>query len=1012
MKSTSIKKFISCTLAAMVLITSTFSIETTIKAKVIDSFDIYSIKNEKYKAKKKLKPIKADFKLSDIPRELKENAEIDTAKLKGIDSVDNLDLYSITTIEKDNKRTLRIFDNPIKYYDKKNHEVKFINNSFKKSEKKTKQGNKYAYENADNDIKVYIPQNNNENVSVENADGVSLKFQPYVKKKVEVITKSFEFQNEKEEVAEYTDIFGEGYSLQYIPQNDGVKENIYIEKNGGIYQFDFEVTAKGISPSSMKGRTINFINNETKEIVFTLGEIFIKDSYLGNGEGNRHISFDNYYEIQKISEESYKLTYILDSGFLNNPQTIYPVVVDPSISPIKDIQDAPVYSGKAKENFKTNAWIEIGKVGGSYGTGHGYFQTDVIDKYKYINSNNITKASLRVYEGSGTTYASKVVAYDTKATWTSKGITWNNRPGKSGSALDTVKINSSGFYDFNITSLVKKWLKNELGEGGQTYKKGVVLIPNTSETKRKDFCSANYGTTSKRPSIKIEYTEDTSIGNNTYFLENYNSKQYLAANYNTDNVFQYAKTYTDKQQWIVKHIGSGYYTIANKYYGNNGFLDVEDVSASPINADIWQGGSGNVIRYKIVKNNDGSGTYRIMSKQLDDLKALTIRNGSTTSGANAVFGNYVGNNQSKWKFSVASSRYTLPDMYVKGITSVSKVITPLSQYQFSIQLVNRYSKVNDTKTFVEIIDENNNVVYTNSVNTFAMDGEENSAVSFQWHPTKEGQYTIKATANYNNSVKEYDISNNSTTVKVEVVKGYYLRMDNFLDNGFVVKYGNGNEVKAKELVKRVTGWVAQYYKDYFGVILDNHIDIFTSAPDKCKYEIMNREGETRTFEQLINAPCPYDSKEHRPCCTYKFRPLIEFIGKQYQNTGFPIVWTGHTLFNDNEGIKEWNRSFRISNPQGICMIGYMEENKFVNNSIYTLLHETAHILGGRDHYHEEDSNGKCSNYDICSTCGVHKRDARCIFGGILVNESMLTFDKDKLFCKDCIEEIRRKIKEM
>lgn len=1015
MKSTSNKKVISCTLAIMVLITSTFSLRTTIEVNAIDSFEVHSVKQEKVNNKKKSKQVKADFKLSDIPEELKENTQIDTRQLKGIDSVDGLDLYSLTTIEKDNKRVLHIFDNPIKYYDKKNREVKFINNSFKKSRKMTEQGKTYAYENEANDIKVYIPQNNDENIAVENADGFSLKFQPCVKKEVEVITKSFEFQDEKEEVAEYSDIFGAGYSLQYIPQNDGVKENIYIEKNKGVYQFDFEVTAKGISPNSMKGKTIDFVNNETKEIVFTLGEIFIKDSYIGNGEGNRHISFDNYYQIQKVGKDSYKLTYVLDSKFLKSSETVYPVLVDPSISPIKDIKDAPVYSGKANENFKTNAWIEIGKVGGNYGTGHGYFQTDAIDKYKYINSNNITNASLRVYEGSGTTYASKFVAYDTKGTWTSKGITWNNRPGKSGNALDTVKIDSSGFYDFNITSLVKKWLKNELGEGGQTCKKGVVLIPNSSDTKRKDFCSANYGTASKRPSIKIEYMEDTSIGNNTYFLENYNSKQYLAANYNSDNVFQYIKTYTDKQQWIVKHVGGGYYTIANKYYGTNGFLDVEDASASPINADIWQGGSGNAVKYKVVKNNDGSGTYRIMSKQLDDLKALTIRSGSTASGANAVFGNYVGTNQSKWKFSVASTRYTLPDMYVKGITSGSKVITTLSQYQFHVQLVNRYSKISDTKTLVQIIDQNNNIVYTSIVNAFAMDGEGNSVVSFQWNPEKEGQYTIKVIANYNSSMKEYDVSNNSKTIQAEVVKGCYMRMDNFLDHGFVVKYGNGSEAKAKELVKRVTGWVAQYYKDYFGVILDNHIDICSSSADECKCEMMSREGETRTFEQLINVPCPFDLKEHKPCCTYKYRPLTEFIWYKYEKTGFPIVWTGHRLFDDNEGKVKCERSFRIGNPAGICMIGYMEEEQFINKSIYTLLHETAHVFGGRDHYHEdstEDENGKCIHSDICSYCGTNKRNKMCTMDAYLQKEDILTYQKEKIFCEGCVNDIKIKVKEM
>ena len=47
MKSTSIKKIISCTLAVMVLITSTFSLGTTLKENAIDSYEINSIKNKK-----------------------------------------------------------------------------------------------------------------------------------------------------------------------------------------------------------------------------------------------------------------------------------------------------------------------------------------------------------------------------------------------------------------------------------------------------------------------------------------------------------------------------------------------------------------------------------------------------------------------------------------------------------------------------------------------------------------------------------------------------------------------------------------------------------------------------------------------------------------------------------------------------------------------------------------------------------------------------------------------------
>lgn len=159
MKNKSRKRFISCTLAVMVLIMSTLSQGKTVQVNAIESYDIPSMKKEKINNNKYLKQIKSEFKLSDIPKELKE-----------IDSVDALDLYSVTTIKKDNKRIVHIFDSPIKYYDKKKQEIKFIDNSFKESVKNTEENNTYAYENAENDIKIYIPYDSTENVSVEDTE--------------------------------------------------------------------------------------------------------------------------------------------------------------------------------------------------------------------------------------------------------------------------------------------------------------------------------------------------------------------------------------------------------------------------------------------------------------------------------------------------------------------------------------------------------------------------------------------------------------------------------------------------------------------------------------------------------------------------------------------------------------------------------------------------------------------------------------------------------------------------
>ncbi len=987
-------KFVSGILIAMILVTNTFSLNL-IK---VNATEQSHIDNQKIKKK-----IKTNLHIINMPKELKDNLEMDTTRIKDIDSVDAFDLHSLTTISKDNIRKLYIFDNPIKYYDSENNEVKFIDNTLVKSNEKSKKGEKYAYENSANDIKVYIPKTNKESVCIENAFAQRIEFSPITDKIKNVKIKNEEFQNEIERVAEYEDVFESGYSLQYIPQSDGVKENIIINKNNGIYTFDFILKIEGLHPNTSKGKSIELVDNDSGKVVFTLGEIFMKDSYKGFDIGNKHISFDNYYIIEKHSNNEYKVKYILDKKFLKKSDTIYPVIVDPSISPIKKISDAPVYNGKPKENFKTNAWLEIGKVGGDYGVGYGYFQTSSISKYKYINSNNITRASLKLYEGSGTSYSSNISAYDTNGTWSDGSLTWNNRPGKSGSPVDTVKVTSSGFYNFNITPLVKKWLKNELGEGGSTYKKGVILAPSSSENKRKDFCSSNYGTASKRPSITIEYKEDETIKNNTYFVENYNSGMNLAAS--SYNVFQYTKTYMEKQQWIVKNVGDGYYTIANKYYGNTGYLNVANVS-SDNNADIWDEGSGNAIKYKIVKNNDGSESYRIMSKQLDDLMALKVKNGSINASANVDFEDFVGKNASKWKFSAASSRYTLPDVYVRNIESISKIITPLSQYQFNIKISDKYSKIGMTKTKVEILDDNSNIVFNTIINTDSIYGGDENIVSFKWKPEKEGTYTIKVVANYDNSVKEYDFSNNSKNIKVKVVKGYYLKFDHALDHGFVTLLGNGDEKKAINLVSKVTNWVAQYYKDYQGIIIDNNIGVFTSLSDECKYEIMSRTGENRSFEQLLNTACPFDTKAHKPSCTIQFTPLLNYIFKKQENDGYPVVWTGHKLFVDTEGINEWNRSYRLSNPKGICMITGYHTKDFLEYSTGTLLHEIAHVFGARDHYDERDSNNVCRNKEICSVCGVYPRSKECVMFSV---SNIFSIDKNKMFCKECIEDIKQKM---
>ena len=705
--------------------------------------------------------IDPNFTVEDLPDELISNANIKKKNVKGIDTVDSLDLKSFTTVNSNNTKTVHIYNEPIKFYDKKEKCIKFIDSSLKESEK-----SKYLYENTEGQYKIFIPQKMEDYVLIEDEDKNFIKFKPNTECKNEGKKTTYSFLGNVDDVVEYKKIFGNGYDLQYCPQNNSVKENIIINKNNGKKEFDFIIETNGLVPDRQSGKIINFVKegqekDSESNYIFSFGELFIRDSYVGDPDGKDHISVNNSYKVTSLGKFKYKLSYILDEKFLNKKSTQYPVMVDPSISPITKIYDAPVYTKRSNENFRYNAWIQIGNVGGTYGYGRGYFKTskEQIEKLAYINPEKITKASLRLYEGSGTTYTSKIKVFNNSEEWKVGSITYNNKPGKKGTELDTVKISQSGFYNFSITSLVKNWLKCELNEGGYSADYGVVLIRDADADGRKDFCSANYGETSKQPTINITYKEDTSISDDTYFITNYNSSKRLEAvreNIKNPRVVQNDVTSNDNQQWKIKYMGDGYYTLANRYYGTEGYLNV-DIDTSKKFANIGSLNSGN--KFKLIKNNDGTNTYRIVSKQLNDLKALLIHDASKEANVRVRFDVYNGKKRSQWSFKKVETPYNGTDLVVDSV-QIPKCITYTTK-KYSVSIAGKYITTNkDITTKIEVLDSENNVLKTINKNIQGLESGTKKKLEFEWNAPKKGDYSFRIAVDSNNSISETNENNN------------------------------------------------------------------------------------------------------------------------------------------------------------------------------------------------------------------------------------------------------------
>lgn len=938
-----------------------------------------------------------DFSLSDVPEELLENANVKSEEVKDIDGVDNLDLHSFTTVNKDQSKTLHVFESPVKYYDKEENEIKFIDNDFMQSNEIISGNDSYAYENKDNAIKVYLPENSREYVTIMNQEESSLSFSPMGEKEVPVRKKTVKFLGEEEKVAEYGDAFGQGYDLQYIPQSEGVKENILIHENKGKYEFSFHVKAPGLMPDQREGQQISFLD-EGGEVVYTLGKLFIRDSYVGEPDDADHLSFENTYRIQQADRDCYILTYVLDQKFLESETTQYPVLVDPSITPNKDIYDAPIYSKKPSQNFGGNAYAEIGKVSDNYGVGFGYFQTKSMHRYIYINPRNITRAALRVYEGSGTTYSSKILAYDTADTWGSSTITWNNRPGKSGGALSSHTMKKSGYYEFAITSCAKSWLSDILGEGGFSQRYGITLMPDSNTQGRKDICTTNHGTASKRPCIKIDYTEDTSIGDGTYYLQNLHSDLHLAVNDQNSNVIQQTAAHTMKQQWTVRGLANGYYCLANRYYGGTGYLRTVKSSDGSMNANIWAGGTGDPIRYKIVKNNDSTGTYRILSKISQDLDALSIAGGSKASGADARFSSYTREEKKKWRLKKVPAAQLLPDMQIRGMKHYT--VSTVAANPFTVSIFSSCGNALATDTLFQMYDSNGTLAYAKYVSTPAFKGETPSTVRLDWQPQKAGSYTMKVTLDARNVCNESNESNNTYSKTVNVIKGYRMQVKNYYDEGFLTRYGSSGVTRMKEATRAVQ----EFYRDAFGLWLTIPEPIqITSQMDICKKCCYH--GLTKSS---IEKPCLHGADDHteQDKVTADFRYKYS-TGNTAANK-LIVMWTGHDTHRDKSKIHN-NRSFTYPSYHVIMMLDTPSENDFRDRMTYIYEHEIAHNLNAPDHYCYEDyENGKCKNKNcvICYLPHLKTKYKNCL----MLEQVKYFFSYNKtnwntIFCLDCKADI-------
>ena len=588
-----------------------------------------------------------------IRKHIKQNLE-NAVKLD-LDHVEQMN--SINLINADGTKTVLAFDDPVKFTDE-DGKYNFINSNLQESTKFSGVFEQYAFENTNNSFKTYYPKKLKKGVSIELGE-YSLKIAPETQSN----SKAEQVDNK---TVKYDDIYGEGTYAEYVSTPTGFKENIIIEeKIENLNTLTFVIKTKGLHPQRNTGKYINMCDDEGN-IVYRIGETFIYDS----NDVAPHSTYENFYSIEQQNKNKYILTVNLDESYLNSPDTVYPITIDPEIviSNKEVLSDNTPGSGAFTD-------VTVDSYGGTAGdypqnyigkdsaTGFEYItyvRFNDIGSFVYINPLLVKSAIYTVKEDpsapSNTTYNVSIYKGDDDD-YDCEDVTWEQAvkattPTESNdNVVATASFGQSA--DFNISTLFIDWLtvktKSYADIDTLGAEDGFYIKATDSNSGRKFLSSSNPGH-SNRPHLTVTYYEDTGLESGYYFIQSgyywETNARYLTYDGSDGAILYDEDRSSNYQLWHVVSIGNGNYRISNvgahKHMVSYNEFHVNLEELSQMDAD------NGYCQFKIL--NLSNGYMRIMAPGSGYLKPVSAKNYGKTNGTEIVLETTQGIDNQRWKF--------------------------------------------------------------------------------------------------------------------------------------------------------------------------------------------------------------------------------------------------------------------------------------------------------------------------------------------------------------------------
>ncbi|MCX7571379.1 polymorphic toxin-type HINT domain-containing protein [Tumebacillus sp. DT12] len=410
--------------------------------------------------------------------------------------------------------TIEMFSTPIFYQDPGQKEWKEIDNSLTEEIKdKEEQGN-FKYRNKANKFTALFGKTADKDIFKIKQGQHALSYSVVGAKAAEGVS--------KEDALTYSEILANIDAVYHV-RSTGVKEDLVLKKLPEVDRITFEL--KTDLNVKKEGRRIVFTDKKDGSAVWAFDPPFLRDS-----------SDRESHEMDFVLEEKggkVLLTLPLDMNYLKDPETTYPVLLDPTVT----------VGGTTATTFDAYVGEVYGHVnyGGDPELRTGYAPT--VDSHRtYIKFGSslpsldgglLTGANFKAYKYyEPSSVDTTINIHRAYSAWSSSSITYDTQPGFGGTyASNTLsKGEANGWYTWNVGNLVNYWYDNPANYHGLVMQ---ASNENTTGSYRK-FYSSDYSSGAYAPRLEITYSPKpaaptgTAYGNGTNTGNGYVNLQWSA----------------------------------------------------------------------------------------------------------------------------------------------------------------------------------------------------------------------------------------------------------------------------------------------------------------------------------------------------------------------------------------------------------------------------------------------------------------------------------------------------